>query len=152
MALIKCPECGKEISDKAIQCIHCGYPLQQNDTNNNICNINGVECDLSFLKDYAFNNDNISPQDRALAIKQIQKITNLKYPEKLYCEIMTNKKIPKIYSGPIFQKQSSNVLRCPNCQSTNVKKITTGSRMASIALVGIASSKIGKQYECKNCK
>lgn len=27
MALIKCPECGKEISDKAKHCIHCGYPL-----------------------------------------------------------------------------------------------------------------------------
>lgn len=29
MALIKCPECGKEISDKAPQCIHCGYPIAQ---------------------------------------------------------------------------------------------------------------------------
>ena len=27
MALIKCPECGKEISDKAPACIHCGFPL-----------------------------------------------------------------------------------------------------------------------------
>ena len=29
MALIKCPECGKEISDKANVCIHCGYPLNE---------------------------------------------------------------------------------------------------------------------------
>lgn len=29
MALIKCPECGKEISDKAKACIHCGYPLAE---------------------------------------------------------------------------------------------------------------------------
>ena len=27
MSLIKCPECGKEISDKAPACIHCGCPL-----------------------------------------------------------------------------------------------------------------------------
>ena len=27
MALIKCPECGKEMSDKAQACIHCGCPL-----------------------------------------------------------------------------------------------------------------------------
>lgn len=27
MALINCPECGKEVSDKAKICIHCGYPL-----------------------------------------------------------------------------------------------------------------------------
>lgn len=29
MALIKCPECGKEISDKAKACIHCGCPLSE---------------------------------------------------------------------------------------------------------------------------
>lgn len=29
MALIKCPECGKEISDKAGRCPHCGYPIDQ---------------------------------------------------------------------------------------------------------------------------
>ena len=29
MALIKCPECGKEISNKTKQCIHCGYPLEE---------------------------------------------------------------------------------------------------------------------------
>ena len=28
MALINCPECSKEISDKAPACIHCGYPLK----------------------------------------------------------------------------------------------------------------------------
>ncbi|MBQ3356851.1 MAG: zinc ribbon domain-containing protein [Oscillospiraceae bacterium] len=29
MALLNCPECGKEISDQALSCPHCGYPLQQ---------------------------------------------------------------------------------------------------------------------------
>ena len=29
MALIKCPECGKKVSDKANSCIHCGYPLEE---------------------------------------------------------------------------------------------------------------------------
>jgi ribosomal protein L7/L12 len=33
MALIKCPECGKEVSDKAPACIHCGYPFQAQPTN-----------------------------------------------------------------------------------------------------------------------
>lgn len=28
MALIKCPECGKEISDQATSCPNCGYPIQ----------------------------------------------------------------------------------------------------------------------------
>lgn len=30
MALIKCSECGKEISDKATQCVHCGYSIKKN--------------------------------------------------------------------------------------------------------------------------
>ena len=29
MALIKCPECSKEISDKAEICVHCGYPISK---------------------------------------------------------------------------------------------------------------------------
>lgn len=33
MALIKCPECGKEISDKAEMCINCGFPLKQYENN-----------------------------------------------------------------------------------------------------------------------
>ena len=32
MALITCPECGKQISDKADKCIHCGFPLGHFDT------------------------------------------------------------------------------------------------------------------------
>lgn len=32
MALINCPECGKEISDKAAACPHCGYPITTQQT------------------------------------------------------------------------------------------------------------------------
>jgi hypothetical protein cdifA_19763 len=28
MSLIKCPECGKEISDKTVSCPNCGYPIE----------------------------------------------------------------------------------------------------------------------------
>lgn len=29
MALINCPECGKEVSDEVKKCIHCGYPIEK---------------------------------------------------------------------------------------------------------------------------
>ena len=32
MALISCPECGKEISDKAISCPNCGCPIKVTET------------------------------------------------------------------------------------------------------------------------
>lgn len=35
MALINCPECNKEISDKAKVCIHCGYPIAEYLQSNN---------------------------------------------------------------------------------------------------------------------
>lgn len=35
MALIKCPECGKEVSDLAASCPNCSYPIaQKNDGKN----------------------------------------------------------------------------------------------------------------------
>ncbi|MBR6514094.1 MAG: zinc ribbon domain-containing protein [Clostridia bacterium] len=29
MALINCPDCGREVSDRATSCIHCGAPLNE---------------------------------------------------------------------------------------------------------------------------
>lgn len=33
MALIKCPDCNKEVSDAAPSCIHCGRPLKASPAN-----------------------------------------------------------------------------------------------------------------------
>ncbi len=41
MALIKCPECGKEISDKATACIQCGCPIKTS----NLVKIKIQNCD-----------------------------------------------------------------------------------------------------------
>lgn len=40
---------------------------------------------------------------------------------------------------------------CPYCKSTNTEKISTLNRAVSISIVGAASSKLGKQWHCKNC-
>ena len=53
---------------------------------------------------------------------------------------------------PYNPKDNPNVPKCPTCGSTNIKKIPTINRAASVALFGFASSKIGKQFECLNCK
>ena len=42
--------------------------------------------------------------------------------------------------------------KCPMCGSTNTQIISTLNRAVSVGMVGLASSKIGKQYECKKCK
>lgn len=42
--------------------------------------------------------------------------------------------------------------QCPNCGSLQTKRITTANRAASVYMVGLASDKIGKQFECPVCK
>ena len=32
MALITCPECGRQISDKAVACVGCGCPIRKEET------------------------------------------------------------------------------------------------------------------------
>ena len=44
-----------------------------------------------------------------------------------------------------------NVPKCPTCDSTNIQKIGTGERVASVAMLGIFSKKINKSFKCKNC-
>lgn len=60
MALIQCPECGKEISDKAESCPHCGFPIsesisnQQYNTISSTQEINGVQFDILEVQRKAF--------------------------------------------------------------------------------------------------
>ena len=44
-----------------------------------------------------------------------------------------------------------NIPKCPTCGSTNVQKISAGSRWLSTGLFGLGSSKVGKTMECRNC-
>lgn len=51
------------------------------------------------------------------------------------------------------QKETvQNIPHCPTCGSINIKHITTLNRAISIGMLGILSGKIGKTYECLNCK
>jgi len=50
-----------------------------------------------------------------------------------------------------FRKYNDPNFTCPVCGSHVVKKYTTADRAVSVAAWGLASGKIGKQYECKKC-
>lgn len=42
--------------------------------------------------------------------------------------------------------------QCPMCGSLQTRRISTANRAVSVYTVGLASDKIGKQYECLKCK
>lgn len=49
--------------------------------------------------------------------------------------------------------EDDNQVKCPYCNSTDVKKISGTSKVGSVALFGIfAMGKVSKNYHCNNCK
>lgn len=68
------------------------------------------------------------------------------------CGKMTYHKLLKSIL-PQNTTQNINRISCPYCNSTNVKKISTTSKVAYGATFGIfAASKIANQWHCNNCK
>ena len=137
MALIKCPECGKEISDKSDKCIHCGFPLRSTPIIQE--NINGKYYDVTFLRD-----TNI-PLIRK--VKKLNELTN--------CGLVQAKEIAQKYhiaqesSKP---KEEDNKPKCPTCGSTNLSKVSTMSKAGSVFMWGLFSQKVKKTWHCNNCK
>ncbi len=139
MALIKCPECGQEISDKSDKCIHCGFPLRNTPFLQE--NINGKYYDINFLTDKS--------------ISQAKKITMLREMTNYDIDLMDAKKMVLKYHPTIQQQESNqkeqderskNQIHCPKCNST---AITTGARGVSWFWGTIGSSKTVNR--CANC-
>lgn len=159
MALIKCPECNKEISDKSPQCIHCGYPISetitQNRTDERICIVNGKSIYLDFLLDNIEIKEKMSKLvgtidcNSIMAYKIIQEVENThQIPQTLNFETRTQSLERQAQEK--IQKQS-NIPHCPTCGSTDIQKISGTKRWFSTGLFGLASSDIGKSMCCKKC-
>ena len=150
MALIKCPECGKDISSLSKACIHCGFPLEDSEKEN-ICVIDGTEHDLTNIKNKLLsvdvnNRDAVWNIFRELA-SQIGKITVYEAAD-LGEIIISSKQVPKSFSRsrkPLY-KESNDEVRCPKCNSAI---ITTGSRGFSIVTGFIGSGKTVNR--CAKC-
>ena len=171
MALIKCPECGKEVSDKAPACIHCGFPMNiktytsKKHNQKIICIIDGNEYDFSSVA-----NELLKTNDSLEGMKIIRRICNMSPTDarKFFSIINTSKQIPTEYETtlymPINQNSKSNkasykekkdekicLPKCPTCSSTDIKKVSTASKAGSVALWGIFSQKVKKTWHCNNC-
>ena len=46
---------------------------------------------------------------------------------------------------------NTNVLKCPTCGSTRVKKISTTSKVAGAAMFGLFSKTARSQFKCEQC-
>lgn len=200
--LIKCPECGKEFSDKADKCPNCGIytkdaldlitkikaeekKKEEASKNNKTFDYYGTKYDFSemykkYISIYYHEDGSRKPLNgiteepllEAFYKDMMEYVPSLSREEaiKIKNYFLREKAIPfsmdevnrisdevdrnvKKLKAEIDQKLAAkNNARCPYCNSTNTKKISTLSRMGSFATFGFAGKKVGKQWHCNNCK
>lgn len=139
-----CPKCGNIDVGTNKSCIFCGQ--ETFDTKYTMDDF--IKEDLSVLKqkileEYAKN----SPKfDEELARKRERE------EHKTTHSSITNEEKMVLQNMGVIPKPDTNIPKCPTCGSTNIKRITTLNRVVSVGTLGLFSGKIGKNYECLDCK
>jgi hypothetical protein len=75
----------------------------------------------------------------------------IKYPNNKNNIIYTSKQSQTVQANAQAQEWLNKV-HCPYCNSTNCKKISGVSKATSVAMFGIFSQKVKKQWHCNNCR
>lgn len=174
MALITCPECGKQISDKSEVCIGCGYPVNEIVVDNRsdleklvdelyykhkgyyveaakeLMDITGMNVNeaLKLMKD-----KRNSPE-----VKAEEKRKRQKYKEE---QRQLNRELRESFQTLCGLVAGSKVAKCPRCRSTSIsydtKKLSIGRALVGDTIAGAPGAVLGglsskKGYAvCLNC-
>lgn len=179
MALITCPECGKQISDKAVACPGCGFPMVRKSDETK-----EAETTSEFDK-IADQICRQHPNEMVAAIRELRNATGLDFKtavdmmhirykggtrEELEAQKKALKKEKKRQAAENLQNtirvvpdvdSKNKVARCPKCKSTSIqytnKKLSLGRAIVGDVVAGPASAVLGglsskKGYAvCLNC-
>lgn len=128
--LVKCPECNKEISNKANQCVYCGYPLHKKEKieeSNTVPKFDySSPCPICSNTDHEYNSK-----------------TGYVICKQCGCVVKENTKVHSDYLKSI---QNQNIPKCPKCGST---AITAGQRGYSLFTGFLGSGQTVNR--CANC-
>lgn len=171
MALIKCSECGKEISDKAASCPGCGCPVEVEKGEES-------KSDLEKLADEICSRN----ADRVKAIKELREATGMDLKSAMdimdlrYKGATSNQEAEKRKEERKLEKKErrdafydwcektradARTPKCPKCKSTSItytnKKLSIGRAVVGGAIIGAPGAVLGglsskKGYAvCLNC-
>lgn len=164
MSLIKCPECGKEISDKSSTCIHCGFPLNELQQPQQIQYYKVIKKDIKWvigkpaqiLTKIRIENDQFTGiRDLDVLASGITRdraalLYNFLYYNHGKVEIIEDNESTKINQNVMdlidFYLNKDAPLMCPRCKST---QITTGKRGFSMVTGFIGSNQTVNR--CAKC-
>ena len=111
--------------------------------------------DIGITRDEFFTIAESSNYNRAvvLAMIDLKQKDPIEYQLKLnQFEIQYNEKKKMKSQTKSSYTSSKPTVSCPYCKSTNTTKITATSKAVSVAVWGIFSRKVHKQWHCNSCK
>lgn len=153
MALFSCPECGKQISDKAVCCPHCGFPIQgymadhvNKNSSVNIIFKSAFGNKLNAIKAVrAILNKSLSEAHDIVESAPCVLLSNAEYSEAVKIKSALEDAGAEIALEPYvagqevnLKRYESNEIHCPHCGST---AITTGTRGYSLFTGFLGSNK-----------
>lgn len=153
MSVIKCAECGGNVSTYADICPHCGFPTSKTKNCSTSCSILGQAYDMSEVLDIARQGN--TPRNRVFGCRTIQSITGMEIwdAKGLWDIIVSQDAIPASFT--ILKKEHSvpqpNIPKCPTCGSTKLTKQGAASRGLSGFFFGRHSVEGRAQWICQDC-
>lgn len=137
MALIKCPECGHDVSTLAHSCPNCGYPISEDQKQTIVCNGKRVDVDevIKIIKE----------KGEIFALRHIRETTGASIDD---ADIAVEKIVKS--SGAKYCP-SSQLPRCPTCGSTDITRQGIVGRAVTSALIGGFAPESRAQFRCNKC-
>lgn len=128
MALISCPECGKEFSDRAVSCPNCGFPVSEMESDQEETLLNEI-----------YENHKINAFS---AIKEYMERTGCGYVEAQkavsdFYNAKAGEGIPQREKKEKAKKEYSHGLKCPKCKSHNIDLWSNEANMKEFQRTGL---------------
>lgn len=177
MALIVCPECGKEISDKSSACIHCGFPLKTNVVQSLIVkkfnkgkarkgfnrwlfeintseypDLKGNRLSEGHFVDFLDSENNILGTFKVDTYAEISFIISLGFDDVNDDVVLKTTALDlRIEQKDFTRNNLPNTVKCPTCGSSDVERVSTATKAKDVFFFGLFGNKHNKQFKCNRC-